>query len=154
MVERSTRRQRRTQQLVLKTPDFLEQITHFGVYLGTVNNGYYEYKSGPWYIRLLAKLLRRRRLYICQEIESEGLVRSLMVDVPSLLRFVKDQIALARANGNTVTKIIMGPETFKQFHDENLSDLRWMSIKIPQGIPLIEGLELIINPCIEGVAVG
>ncbi len=106
---------------------------------------------------LLCWWLQRRGVYLGVPYTREEWNRQIEehdLDVSDLLVEIREQLYQARRTNAKLTKIVVGPATYvKLTKDVHQRPDEWGIYSFPSQVPLICGLELVVNPCIEGVAV-
>lgn len=111
--------------------------------------------------RLCAWLLGRRGLLVCrpgEEVEMVGrqLVQELDFNVADLLALLQEQIDwFYRYTEKRPTKVILGPSLAGVLTGKHVDPaLFYQRALIDESVPLLGGMELVINPHVDWVVVG
>lgn len=132
----------------------IKAIGQFKLYLApSLDPGGYVHVTGRFAL-FLDRVLGLIGLHLCTHVAADRLeIHEVDVDAIGILEEVRDQLAWAARSGYNATKIVVGRDEFRRLcQDRSLPT--FLSTPIPGGVPLIAGLELVVNPCIKGVVIG
>lgn len=110
-----------------------------------------------WLEKMCACYLKGQGRYIGHSYWQEELERlpyEVEVDAAQILEMLREQLNWAHKLGLTPTKVVMGPETLEKITtDRRLRPYIGWARGQAAGIPLLSGLEVVVNPFLEGIAV-
>jgi hypothetical protein len=112
------------------------------------------------WMRLVGWILRRLGYYMGRPYEMDRVCRQDIledtIDTAEVLDLILDQLVWAKESGHNPTVVVVGLTQYQKLLWET-GDLDWdpvfESIAFPSDSPLA-GFRLVINPCIDGVALG